>query len=919
MRYIIVNSVKDGNRYLRKVNKHTQNTTYNVKCIHLSDLAKEVVIKDMAQRGEIKALDILNSMSGVDVLLEMLKSSANDEYFIPVESISLATCEEVLHIMQQIRMGHPTLSYEQPEMDSVIQLKELIKSYEECISKMDMYDIPLLYKKAISILKERDTNKSDKDSYEITDVCEEKLTALEKDFLVLYTKGDYKCNHIGQELEKNHEESLIGAKFFKAYGISNEINYVISQIIENGYKLGDVEILYSSADYEPYIEANFGARSIPYSMINRKLPADNEYLNIIKLILKWVSGGYVYEDLKPIMVLSNKYRKTYFKQINAGIGWGKERYKAYIQNEYAKEIPADEEDKHKKIIDFCECLQELIQIFDKEDGEAVSYDIVCERLLRASINILGKREEYKYVVGAIKSIYTISKNFDEEQDINEIVNIIYEGIKEISYDDAEDTSTVCIRKIDNNVHILERKHIYVLGMSNTHYSCNMIDSPVLSDECLVKYIDCEKGYVSLRKEEEEVKRKALYATIASRDKEGTLTIGYCCYDTVNLRGLAPSVPFVRMAKGAEVAYAGYENIVSTKMIYTESDIWKEVDEIEEKEELEIKETEKEGIETEKIEADDKANETENGEDSIIESPISSWSASSLQMLLGCPRQFYYSRILSLPDENYKLPKADGWLPASEKGTLAHGVMEDYCREIFLEKDASEIPTMVDEEKLKEIMDKRVEEMLTVCPYISDTAYIIERDTIKNNCKTYLDRMHKEFSGSTNKWKVFACEASFSDINIEFRNNDNDIAKLLFRGCIDRIDYFVDEEGLIHYRIIDYKSGSRKSNEEEISLHRHIQHVVYKLALDKMMQNDFVVDEVRFVHFFDEDIQNQEIIWTGDSIKDFPVDVHEFVIRVLKEQVYKKCSVSDGLTDEDNRSCQYCTYKDICVERIGEKL
>ena len=108
MKYIIVNSVKDGNRYLRKENKKKSNTTFNVACVHLFDFAKEIVTKAMAKKGSLKALDILDSTSGAVLLLEMLEERTSEYYFVAKESLSQETAQEIWGIMQQVRMGATT-------------------------------------------------------------------------------------------------------------------------------------------------------------------------------------------------------------------------------------------------------------------------------------------------------------------------------------------------------------------------------------------------------------------------------------------------------------------------------------------------------------------------------------------------------------------------------------------------------------------------------------------------------------------------------------------------------------------------------------------------------------------------------------------------------------------------------------------
>ena len=121
-------------------------------------------------------------------------------------------------------------------------------------------------------------------------------------------------------------------------------------------------------------------------------------------------------------------------------------------------------------------------------------------------------------------------------------------------------------------------------------------------------------------------------------------------------------------------------------------------------------------------------------------------------------------------------------------------------------------------------------------------------------------------------------------------------------------------------IIDYKSGSKSKNEEKISLHLNVQHAVYKKALEFLHADEEVkIDEVRFVHFFDDDMWNQEIILSDSAIAELPSDVISFVLKVIKESKYVKGSIAGDKLKENLDPCQYCTYSDICADRIGEKL
>lgn len=329
MKYIIVNSVKNGNCYLRKENKKTRNTISNTKCVHLVDFAKEVVIKYMAKKGMVKALDVLDSTSGAVLLykileenlekIENLEKNTGNTYFVSKESLSRETVQEIWQILSLLRMGAKTIKYEESKDIKITQIKELIESYEDRLQNLEIYDVPLLYKRAIEILesdftkkqenenleldfvkKQEDENlildfikKQEDSKYVISDVCMQKLTAVELEFLQKYTKGNYE---IFPFLSKQEGKTYLkDAEFMKAYGISNEVSGVISRILEKDQKFGEIEILYSSAEYEPFLEAQLNARNISYAMTNRQLPADNPYLYMMKYILEWAKSDFTYE------------------------------------------------------------------------------------------------------------------------------------------------------------------------------------------------------------------------------------------------------------------------------------------------------------------------------------------------------------------------------------------------------------------------------------------------------------------------------------------------------------------------------------------------------------------------------------------------------------------------------------------------
>ena len=114
MKHIIVQSVKDANRCIRRINK-SEEMIKAVKCSTLIEVAKDIIMQNLALEGNLKAPDMLDNVSA-SVLMEQVlkeKSKEKDTFFIPQESINYETSVRVWNMLLQIRMGETTADYDQ--------------------------------------------------------------------------------------------------------------------------------------------------------------------------------------------------------------------------------------------------------------------------------------------------------------------------------------------------------------------------------------------------------------------------------------------------------------------------------------------------------------------------------------------------------------------------------------------------------------------------------------------------------------------------------------------------------------------------------------------------------------------------------------------------------------------------------------
>lgn len=918
MKQIVVQSVKEGNRYLRRINKSGK-VAANVKCSQLATLAQDIMIQKLAWEGNMIMPDVLDSVSGAVFLQKILIEKAQKDFFIPLKSINYETSLRVWYMLLQLRMGQVTEEYQSSPEHKVEQIKEVIAAYENFLKQENKYDICRIYREAISVLEsEERKNLMFADEYVISELCLQKLTFLEKKFWKLLTGEKYEIAVLQTEEGKNLEESLEkeelpkllkGAEFFRGYGISNEIYYVIQKIREQKQAYGEVVILYSSVEYEPFLEAIFGSAKIPYSMTGRQSAADNRYVGLMKLVLRWAESDFSYQELKPVVRAFGVYGlvKPFYKAIGENIGWGLNRYKAYIRR-VKEDVPIYE--KEKDYIDF---LEKLVAVFDVAEANAVSYAKLYQRLLTFVREVLGNHPDYAEVKNPLYQEIQILKQMDKG-DMKDVISMLQKRLQSLHWNQPEENNAVNIVKMSDKVRILDRKYIYLLGMSAAHFGSSSTGSSLLSDKELISYLDRTKGFVRIAEEKEQLLINGLYGTLATRGKDSSLSIGYCSYDTVHLRPQAPSVTYLRMLHmcGVEkknVILAEYSNLLEEPIHFEEQDIWQpgEVCEV-------LSDSDKE--ETKKI------------------IPM---SVTSLQTLLGCPLQYFYQKICYLPQEDYKEPLTDKWLSAAEKGTLTHAILEQYINQWFVGKDRSKIPTKFKEESFNNIEKQVVNSMIRECPFVSYTTHYLERIEIKEKCRDYLIGLHKEFSDPNNRWQMEACEEKYSDLELYYNEKGScdtaEEAKLIlqFSGSLDRVDVRVDEQGQKHYRIIDYKTGGRAKLMDKEKNGKLIQHIIYAMAILKRAERNreqVVVDEVCYHTLFEEEKENQCFSSKDMGNKDLTKledKVHKLIVETLIKKEF--CSLENMTINKESEKekilkktdCSYCTYKDICKEQIGETL
>ena len=171
MKYIIVNSVAEGHRYIRRKNMETGNIMVNESCCHLVDLAKNLVIKNRAQKGILRPLTMAESTETVVFMEEIMERYESPQFFVPKKSFCFDTAKEVLESVNQIRKGKVTDAFENSSLDKIVQIKELIvvddnNKVKGILSLYDLARNTLTEEYALNVLTENSYDYSTEDDFQ---------------------------------------------------------------------------------------------------------------------------------------------------------------------------------------------------------------------------------------------------------------------------------------------------------------------------------------------------------------------------------------------------------------------------------------------------------------------------------------------------------------------------------------------------------------------------------------------------------------------------------------------------------------------------------------------------------------------------------------------------------------------------------
>lgn len=924
---IVTDRVANGMRLLRKCNREQGIDNKESSCKTLQQIAEELFLAHEAFLGRWEVPEMIGAETGSYILDDIIRRK---EYsFVPKECYCIQTSEVIMQSINQIRMNETTQAYEQEETQKLVEIKDLTASYEACLQERKCMDYAALLKVTEQVLKE-----------------------IDREELRLYLPWLFKCE-IGvlEDLEWTSLEARIFKKllelaglevteltfysyskehmeyhFFRAYGIVNEIGYVIKQITEKGIPYGQVNLFYTAPVYENFIKSAFDSAGIGYQFLTGEKIASSNTVRFMISILEWAKSDFLYERLhavveNPLLTFGNIIEKEnsdegviknpatcYHRFLRKGIGWDRDRYLACI-----KRVENNSEESHKYQY-FIRFLKELVSIFEDTTNCGVIYERVFRFTMRYTLSQSVERKRIRPVLEAQQAILS---QVAMPESMEEAISLITERLQQLTVKDEQNQGQINVFRVQN-LEVLERPYNFIIGLSAKQFVADTTESPVLSDEELKKYLT---GKVFLASEAGVLLRENLKRTMETLE-QGHVFMGYSTYDTIELKESSPSVFYLDykdyFGKVEEIAYSTYE--VCTDAIKITADVDREL--------------------------------TENLQEEA--GAFVSMSSSGLQTLAKCPLSYYYHYVQMLPSIEYQEKKAHQWLSPADKGNLFHRVLERYCEEILMPAD--EVPENVDGVAFERMYEAAVTEMLEELPYAAETIFLQEkereREVIWQYLWDFLEDLLKD-AKEGKKWKVLGCELEFERLSYQVCNPGNQAAgvEVLFGGSIDRLDGYVSEQ-ILHLRIVDYKTGDIQKKKGEIKAQQQLQHFIYAMAA----QEYATTHRKELEALFDSEIQSIEIC---DVHYEFPnekkeeriLDATEIVLKERKDAEYRlPASIDEILWNvlgnlycgepeaaqtymtqhameqeiaaggkQKLEMCYYCKYLRQCRRKIGEEL
>ena len=666
--------------------------------------------------------------------------------------------------------------------------------------------------------------------------------------------------------------------FYNCYGIYNEILNVLDIIDEKKLPINNCSILYTNDIYENFIRAELDNRNIKYSMSSAHAKSTN-IISFILDVLDYFKNNFRYDYLERILknkglntiYLDEFYSTFYFPEII--VGETRERTKLLIES--------IKNDQNKQ--NLYEFLNDLIDIYDNQ----IDYD----KLIDFSFKYINSKLEIMSLQTKIRHIKYIL-NYDNS------IDTIIDELSNLKYSESDTQEGLVISKINKLISL--RKHLFIIGLSQNYMNTISTENPFIID--VNKYdntLGNDKTLHLMKNLKLNIEDNLNYCL---NNSNVDIYMSYSSYNKIDFRPSAPSIYFLNKYN----EYKNDDNIIikiNRYDIFNNNIKFNEFDINIDENELEIDDYNNGNI-TLDIESNNKHID-ENIDEVIIKKdekqkrPLS-LSPSALSSLISCPYKYYYQYLKKINDVSYPKLNEYEWLEANNKGTFFHRIMELYVNKEFIDNKNYYFNQKIYDECFKKALD----EITNINLIKNKTVYKNEIDDMKKLTISCINDLIVELN--ENRYQILACEYDLKKLNVLYKN-------IILSGVVDRIDGYLDNQTL-HLRIIDYKTGKYHTKDKNT----YLQHIFYPYIILNSNQKLFDFDYEKiiidsFVYFYPFASKSNIYMDEEIKLKDEFERIDEIIIPYLNNEKY----LENMKKYEDDISCDYCNYHDICFKIIRD--
>ena len=683
--------------------------------------------------------------------------------------------------------------------------------------------------------------------------------------------------------EMRVEEFQDRVHLHRAYGKSNEIKGIFRHIKEEEIPLDCAAIYYTRQ--EPYTQLCFelaGRLDLPVTFaagINIKNTGPGQlYFRLLDWIASDYSVKYIHVALQQeLLEVDGQEEEIAALLRDLKIGWRRERYEKLL----AEAVEAEAGGGEKREADTARAARRLIgELFSRLPESDEEGEINTGRLAEGLSRVVKD-------MAAISADGGVEKKSLDVEARNHIAGRLQLMADHYQQREASDRSVSRLRNLiagsrvgssspqPGHLHIApcrqapwpDRSHNFLVGLDAESFPGPQREDPVLLDEERERL-----GGLRLRAESGQLKVYQLTQALSSL--QGSIHLSYSCFDTSECSDTAPAPFFLQIHRlrtadpgrdyrSLEKSLTEVEEFVPARqeMLLSEKSLWLSLGQAENN----ITGAELAGLADDLFPALSRGRKTlaRRRDDSFnpccgevdvdreeVDPRLSrqALSASKLERMATCPLKYFLQNVLGVeePEELEREPLE--WLDAMERGSLLHGIYEQFYREI---SRRDESPGLDDHEELiLEIARQEAEKYRRETPPPSEMVYEQEMREILDSCRFFLaseeeysrdrdrDPLLFEFYFGTNREEDERFQGGAARLKLPAGG------ELKFSGIIDRVDHL----GGGDYEVIDYKTGSSYgySASAYFKKGRQLQHALYALALEQLAREDISVGRSGYV-------------------------------------------------------------------------